>query len=166
MKIFILPAIVLCIDQLTKLWVKANYTLYVPTNIIGHYVRITFCENSGIAFGIQVGSFHILITFISYIITLLIIIHLYKEREKHILLTSSLGLILGGALGNMYDRTMMLIDPNNYSGVIDFIDIGLMQQRYRWYIFNIADSSITCGIIVYLIYSYLIENKKIHYNIK
>ena len=160
MRVFFIPAIVLLLDQVSKLWVKANFNPYVPANVISHYLRITLCENPGIAFGISVGSFHIYITILSYIITLGLIYYLYIEKNSHILISFSIAFILGGALGNIVDRTMMIVAPDKYGGVIDFIDIGLSLYSYRWYIFNIADSSVTVGIILYLIYSYWIEPKK------
>ena len=49
--------------------------------------------------------------------------------------------VIGGALGNSIDRLLVLIPSTDYRGVIDFIDIGI--NHYRWYIFNIADASIT-----------------------
>ena len=160
MKILSIPLIVLFLDQISKLWIKANYTAYVPHNVIGHYLRITFCENPGIAFGISVGSFHIYITLLSYIITVGLIYFLIVEKNNHIVYVLSIAFILGGALGNIIDRTMMIISPSNYGGVIDFIDVGLFAHSYRWYIFNVADSSVTIGIIFYLIYSYFIEQKQ------
>ena len=75
----------------------------------------------------------------------------------------SIAFILGGALGNIYDRTMMIISPSTYGGVVDFIDVGLFPYGYRWYIFNIADTSVTIGIILYLFYSYLIEKNTFQY---
>ena len=160
MKILSIPLIVLFLDQISKLWIKANYTAYVPHNVIGHYLRITFCENPGIAFGISVGSFHIYITLLSYIITVGLIYFLIVEKNNHIVYVLSIAFILGGALGNIVDRTMMIVSPSNYGGVIDFIDVGLFAHSYRWYIFNVADSSVTIGIIFYLIYSYFIEQKQ------
>ncbi len=159
MKIFSIPLIVLFLDQISKLWIKANYAAYVPHNVIGHYLRITFCENPGIAFGISVGSFHIYITILSYIITVGLIYYLILEKNNHIVYVMSIAFILGGALGNIVDRTMMIISPSSYGGVVDFIDVGLFAHSYRWYIFNVADSSVTIGIILYLIYSYFIEQK-------
>ena len=69
-----------------------------------------------------------------------------------------MSLILGGALGNVYDRVMMILNPENVNGVIDFIDVGL-NPSMRWYIFNIADSAITIGIILYLIHSFISEKE-------
>ena len=159
MKIYLIPLIILILDQVSKFWVKANFTPYVPVDIIGHYLRITFCENPGIAFGISVGSFHIYITILSYLITIGLIYYLFVERKNHILYVLSIAFILGGALGNIYDRTMMILSPSSYGGVVDFIDVGFFPYGYRWYIFNIADTSVTIGIILYLFYSYLYEKK-------
>ena len=55
----------------------------------------------------------------------------------------------------------MILDFENlyYPGVIDFIDIGFSQFGYRWYIFNLADTAITVGIIFYLLYAYFYEKK-------
>ena len=161
MRIFIIPLFILFFDQATKLWVKANFTPYAPINVLGHYLRITFCENPGMAFGISVGSFHIYITILSLIITIGLIYYLYKERKNNFIYVLSLAFILGGALGNLYDRSMMILYPSIYGGVVDFIDVGLFKYSYRWYIFNIADSAVTIGIILYMYYSYKIENKQI-----
>ena len=71
----------------------------------------------------------------------------------------SLSLILGGALGNLLDRAFTLFQIAGYKGVIDFIDIGLKNESaWRWYIFNIADMSVSIGICLYLLCSYLYSN--------
>ena len=158
LKLFFIPIIILCFDQWSKYWIKTNYELHIPTNILGDYLRITYCENPGIAFGIKVGPFHSLITLISIFIAFSIIYYIYIERNNHITLIIGLGLILGGALGNIVDRIYMYFDPLNYRGVVDFIDIGL-SNNLRWYVFNVADSAVTCGIILYLIYAYCFEKE-------
>mgnify|MGYP001371181506 CR=1 FL=1 len=63
-----------------------------------------------------------------------------------------LAFILGGAIGNCIDRILVFIPYFNYNGVIDFIDIGI--KNFRWYVFNIADASITCGVLFYLFILY------------
>ena len=73
--------------------------------------------------------------------------------NDNMLLKLSIAFILGGALGNVYDRILMFLDPINVGGVVDFIDVGI-NLSMRWYIFNIADSAITIGIILYLIHSF------------
>ena len=67
----------------------------------------------------------------------------------------SLALILGGAIGNIIDRLFVVFGLFNYSGVVDFISIGL-GEHYRFpYIFNIADASVTIGILVFIYYNYI-----------
>lgn len=145
-------------DQLSKSWVKSNLDQYEPVNIIGHYLRFTYCENPGMAFGIQLGNFVHILTFISVIFTFYIVYYLYKIMNDHVLIKLSIAFILGGALGNVYDRILMFLDPVNVGGVVDFIDVGISLSM-RWYIFNIADSAITIGIILYLIHSFSFEKE-------
>jgi len=59
---------------------------------------------------------------------------------------------------------MVLIPSSNYLGVIDFIDIGINQ--YRWYTFNLADASITIGLIIYLFQTYISKNNSFEKNNK
>lgn len=158
MVIFLLPILVFILDQWSKFWVKTNLEQYEPLNVIGHYVRFTYCENSGMAFGIQLGNYVHLLTVISILFTFYIIYYLYINLESEWLVKLSIAFILGGALGNIYDRVFMFLDPENVGGVVDFIDVGLSLTT-RWYIFNIADSAITVGIILYFIHSIFFENK-------
>jgi signal peptidase II len=108
-------------------------------------------KNPGIAFGIPVGEFSIMVVFLSIIATLFIAYLHWQERNNHPLISIGLGLILGGAIGNLIDRSSIFF-VQNYEGVIDFIDIG--SSSFRWYTFNIADSAVTIGIIFYLMHSF------------
>ena len=71
---------------------------------------------------------------------------------------NSLGLILGGAVGNLIDRSYIFFS-GTYNGVVDFIDVGV--GEFRWYIFNIADTAVTVGVILYLLHSLFIVNPEI-----
>ena len=156
MMIFSIPILVFILDQWSKYWVKTNLNPSPPFNVIGHYVRFTYCENPGMAFGIQLGGYVHLLTIISICFTFYIIYYLYTIKDNDWMMKFSIAFILGGALGNIYDRIFMFLDPENVGGVIDFIDVGL-NLTMRWYIFNVADSAITVGITLYLIYSYFFE---------
>lgn len=152
MNIFFIPIIVALIDQLTKLYIKFNFRLYEKYEIFGNFVRIFYIENSGIAFGIDTSSIHFFITVLTIIAILvlaryLLILHREKSDEK-----KSISLILGGAIGNCVDRVLVFFPDFGYTGVIDFIDIGFGSMR--WYIFNVADMSITFGVIYYLFLLY------------
>jgi signal peptidase II len=105
----------------------------------------------------------VLVTIISIAIALYLAFLLYNSKKFVYIEKLSLSLILGGAIGNLIDRILIYIPNSTYAGVIDFIDIGIVD--HRWYIFNIADSAITVGIIFYLVYSTFFEDKQIISNV-
>ena len=159
MRVFIPSFIVVILDQLTKIWVKNNFSLFESRNIIGDFLRFSYVENPGIAFGIRLGNLKVLVTVISIAIATYLAFLLYNSKHLEYLEKFSLSLILGGAVGNLIDRILIYVPNSTYNGVIDFIDVGV--SGHRWYIFNIADSAVTMGIIIYLFYSTFIENKQI-----
>ena len=159
MRVFIPSFIVVILDQLTKIWVKNNFSLFESRNIIGDFLRFSYVENPGIAFGIRLGNLKVLVTVISIAIATYLAFLLYNSKQSVYLEKLSLSLILGGAVGNLIDRILIYVPNSTYNGVIDFIDVGV--SGHRWYIFNIADSAVTMGIIIYLFYSTFIENKQI-----
>ena len=159
MRVFIPSFIVVILDQLTKIWVKNNFSLFESRNIIGDFLRFSYVENPGIAFGIRIGNLTVLVTLISIAIATYLVFLLYNSKQLEYLEKLSLSLILGGAVGNLIDRILIYVPNSTYNGVIDFIDVGV--SGHRWYIFNIADSAVTMGIIIYLFYSTFIENKQI-----
>ena len=164
MRVFIPSLVVVVIDQLSKLWIKNNYTLFESRNIIGEFLRFSYVENPGIAFGIRLGDLKVLVTIVSIGIALYLAYLLYNSKQFVYVEKLSLSLILGGAIGNLIDRILMYIPKSTYAGVVDFIDIGIVD--HRWYIFNIADSAVTVGIALYLIYSTFFEDKQIISDVK
>jgi signal peptidase II len=159
LRVYIPSLIVVILDQLTKIWVKNNFSLFESRNIIGDFLRFSYVENPGIAFGIRIGNLKVLVTIISIAIATYLAFLLYNSKHLEYLEKFSLSLILGGAVGNLIDRILIYVPNSTYNGVIDFIDVGV--SGHRWYIFNIADSAVTMGIIIYLFYSTFIENKQI-----
>ena len=159
MRVFIPSFVVVVLDQLSKIWIKNNFALFESRNIIGDLLRFSYVENPGIAFGIRVGNLKVVVTIISIAIASYLAFILYNSKQFVYAEKLSLSLILGGAIGNLIDRILIYIPNSTYTGVIDFIDVGI--GAYRWYIFNIADSAVTVGISLYLIYSIFFENKRI-----
>jgi len=159
LKYYYLITSIVFLDQFTKVlvkrfWINNNYSFH-NIKIIGDYLRLTFIENPGIAFGIDTSDYHLLITICT--ITAVIILFYYvfrlsRSNESEILPFS---FILGGAIGNAIDRFLVLFPQTNYNGVIDFIDIGVM--NFRWYIFNFADISISIGLFI-LVYQTIIRH--------
>ena len=141
---------VVLLDQLSKIWIKNNFSLWESREILGSFIKFSHVKNPGLAFGIPIGDWGILITILSFVATLFIIYIHWKERFNHPLIVSGLSLILGGAIGNLIDRSAILF-AERYEGVVDFIDVGIGSMR--WYTFNIADSAVTIGILLYFLHT-------------
>jgi len=130
--------VVLVLDQLTKAWVIAQLpegSWWSPLpGQAWRVLRFTHTTNSGAAFGIfpNQGSFFMLV---AVIVVIAILIYYRNLPAGNWLMRLSLGLQLGGAVGNLIDRV-------RYGYVIDFIDIGF------WPIFNLADASIVIGVVL------------------
>ena len=157
MQSFILIVFIVFSDQLSKILIKLNLVKYEKVDILGNFLKFTYIENQGIAFGIDTGDFHIYITVLTIIAILVLSyyhINIASERKYEGL---SLSLIIGGAIGNAIDRILVLIPSSGYNGVVDFIDIGI--DDFRWYVFNVADTSITIGAILYILAQYKYNKK-------
>lgn len=141
--------LIVVLDQLSKSIVHSSMNLYDSFAVIPYLLNFTYIRNEGIAFGINFTGgkvffiiFPILITF--YLISLL----KNKEFEDNPS-QIALYLIIGGAIGNILDRIF-----RGY--VVDFIDFHI--NGNHWYVFNIADSAVTIGLL-FLLYSSIIIKK-------
>ncbi len=142
MRALVYAAFVVLLDQVTKYLVRQHLELHATVRVLGNFFRLTYVENSGIVFGIRVGSAQPLITGLSIIAAVLILYYFFRERENHVLIRLSLALVLGGAIGNLIDRIL-------FGRVTDFLDFGI--GTYRFFVFNAADSAVTIGVILFLI---------------
>ncbi len=174
MKVIYISLSVFIIDQLSKLAVKGisipflniewNGMFYGESiEIIGTFLRITFVENPGMAFGFEVGVIQkLFLSIFTLIAAIAIFYYLYKSKDGSLALRIGLALILGGALGNLVDRMFygIIFDyaPLFYGKVVDFIqvefwDFTLFGHTYEtWPIFNVADSAVSVGVAVILIF--------------
>ena len=143
MLIAFIPLFLFFIDQITKQLVKSSYIPYSSTPLLGDFLKLTHVQNPGIIFGLEIGFPYFLITFLTLCAVCYLIFLIINASSKYRL---AYLFILGGALGNLYDR--LLVTFGLQHGVIDFIDIGI--NGYRWYIFNFADIFISCGAIIIL----------------
>ena len=141
---------VILADQLSKNWITKNFSLWESREILGSFIKFSYVKNPGLAFGLSIGEYGVVVTILSFVATLFIAYFHWQERFNHPLIKTGLALILGGAIGNLIDRSSIFF-TNNYEGVVDFIDVGIGASR--WYTFNIADSAVTVGIILYLLYA-------------
>ena len=144
--IFSVTGFVLLLDQSTKWLVKKNMDIFQSTPVIGgDFFRFTYIENDGIAFGIPFGG-RVFLTVFTIAAALFLIYYIFRMRDSSIVPKLGLAMILGGALGNLTDRFFR-------GQVIDFLDFDFPDFIIeRWPVFNIADSSVTIGITLLLIY--------------
>jgi len=142
---FFAAALVFAIDRFTKIAALKFLDLGESVKAIPGVLRITLVLNDGAAFGIFKGKAVFFVS-ISIAVIIAIVAYLLKSRPLDRAVSVGLGLILGGALGNLADRVVL-------GRVVDFIDLGV------WPVFNIADSCITIGAAV-LVFSMLLKNQK------
>ncbi len=165
---------VIFVDQFSKFYIKGINIPFLnisfegmyygeSISVIGNFFKITFIENPGMAFGFNPGSdFKLWISVFSLIASIGLIVYLYIVRNKSLSLRIALAMILGGAVGNLIDRTFYGIiykyAPAFYGKVVDFFDFdffnfAIFGRSYdRWPIFNIADASVTVGVIILILF--------------
>ena len=150
MRVLFFSAIIVIVDQISKSIIKNSMHLYESIPAIPGFFHLTYVLNKGMAFGIDLPIGIGIFSFLSIIISCFLVFILWRERENILLVRIALALILGGAIGNLIDRIL-------FSEVVDFLDF--MIGDYHWYIFNIADSAVTVGIILMLWHSVFIKDK-------
>ena len=128
---------VMIVDQLTKAWLVANVSAGEVVNVIGDYVRLIFTQNSGALFGMFAQN--AVIFGIASLAVVGLIIGYHAKSGRSLYLSIALGLLLGGALGNLLDRLRL-------GYVVDFVDIGI--GGIRFYTFNMADAAISTAIVM------------------
>ncbi len=143
-----LSVFVLILDQISKLWIDANMSLYESIPVIPGF-SITYAHNYGAAFSFlsDAGGWQRwFFAALAGTISIGILIWIKQLQKTEMLSAISLSLILGGAIGNLIDRIA-------YGHVIDFLDV--YYQTHHWPIFNIADSAITVGAVFMLYESFM-----------
>ncbi len=141
-------------DIITKMLIVANVNYAEKIDYLGGFLRITLVYNRGGVFGIAQGYKNVFLV-ISIVVLIGIIAYYIYEKNKSMLFTVSMSLIVSGAIGNIIDR----IIPGR-PGVVDFISVGF--GTHRWPAFNIADSAIVVGafFLVYTFYKEEVKGKK------
>lgn len=136
----LLPAVAivtLVIDQISKWVVMTNFRpgeSWNPVAALDRWVSLTYVTNTGAAFGLF-PDFGGVFMIIAVVVIVVIIVYYRQLPSDHWLIQVSLGLQLGGALGNLLNRLL-------YGHVIDFIDFKV------WPVFNVADSSVFVGVVI------------------
>lgn len=157
MRSFIVVLLVAVLDQATKIWIVQHFDLYETREIVPGFFNLTYLTNNGAAFSMLAGQpalwrqlFFICATIIAMFI--IVIAHRSYSRESN-WYSVALSLIAGGAIGNLIDRVRL-------SYVIDFLDVYVGTSH--WPAFNIADSAITVGVILFIVTNVILERAKKH----
>ena len=174
MRVLIISIVIVVIDQVSKLLVKGFNIPFAgikwhgmdygeSINVIGELFKFTYVENPGMAFGINVDGYaKFFLSLFSLIASVAIIIYIYKHRNQKFLFRAALALILGGAIGNLIDRFFygVIFDyaPLLYGRVVDFLHFDALgftifgKTFDSFPIFNVADSAVTIGVAILLIF--------------
>lgn len=133
-------AIVVVLDVITKYLAELELGRGEMVRVVGDWVRLHLVYNRGAAFGLSLGAYS---RWIFLVIAVVAVVILYRmsatapvgDRFRQL----ALGLVAGGAFGNLIDRI------RSHRGVVDFLDVGI--GTLRWPTFNVADIAVSCGAI-------------------
>jgi signal peptidase II len=172
LRVLYVTACIVFLDQATKLLVK-GFTLPIfnfyhqgmqlgqSIPVIGDFFRLTFVENPGMAFGIDIGG-RLFLALFSLAASIGIFYYIYRLRAEPLIVRLTLAMILGGAIGNLIDRIFYGVifgeGPLFYGKVVDFLDMDffhinfLLLHMNRFAIFNVADASVSIGIVLMLLF--------------
>ena len=144
-KLVVISSLIVFVDQLTKYFILRHLLLGQTVPAIPRFFNITHVQNPGGAFGflanLSPGMRTLIFLFISSLAVGLIFYFYMKTPRSQAWLAAGFALIFGGAIGNLIDRV-------RFGVVIDFLDLYI--HKYHWPAFNIADSAISAGIIIFL----------------
>jgi len=171
-RVLLLSFVIVLCDQITKLLVKGvdipalgiawqGMPYGASRQILGDFFRLTYVENPGMAFSIDLGAKPVFAMF-SLLASVAIIVYLYSARRSPLGFRVALAMILGGAIGNFIDRMFYGIwfysEPLFYGRVVDFFDVDFFDvhllgyQLTRWPVFNVADACVTVGVVLLLLF--------------
>lgn len=142
-----LSALIIIFDQLTKYWALTSLPEYVPVPVMPG-LNWTLVYNLGGAFSLfsDAGGWQLAFFLtLASIISIVLLIWLWREPKQNWLPRLPIAMILGGAVGNVIDRIRI-------GKVVDFIDVYISQSIPHWPTFNVADSAITVGVVMLVWY--------------
>ena len=147
-----LTLLIFLIDRISKIYViNLNKNFSGSEIFSSKFLNIYLIWNEGIAFGLFSSNENNIYNILTLLIIFMIIIIFYMITKSQGLQKYSLLMILGGALGNVFDRIL-------YKSVPDFIDFHI--NEFHWFIFNVADIFITLGVICMILTELIASNKK------
>jgi signal peptidase II len=140
-RLFVIAAVVIVVlDLITKVIAEATLLRTPGVSVIGDWLQLRLVYNPGAAFGLHVGPYSRWIFFVVALVAVVVLARMSRtsaatDRFRQL----ALGLVAGGAAGNLIDRV------RSSRGVVDFLDVGI--GALRWPTFNVADIAVSCGAI-------------------
>ena len=150
MRVLFVSAILVLADQVSKAIVVRTMSLYESVPVIENFFHFTYITNDGMAFGIDFPFGYFIFSLVSALLTIFLFWYLWSVRNDSLVIRLGLAMIIAGAVGNLIDRLML-------GEVIDFLDF--MVGNFHWYVFNLADSYVTVGMVLILTDSIFLEKK-------
>ena len=132
--------ILFIVDIISKVLIENNLELYESIDIIKGFFSITYAQNTGAAWSIMEGK--MIFFYIITIIGLVFMYYLYKNAKDNNIEKYAVLMMIGGTLGNLYDRVL-------YQYVRDFLDFIIF--GYDFPVFNFADTFLCCGVFIYIV---------------
>ena len=151
MRILFVSVLLVFADQISKILIRINMSLYESIPVITNFFNLTYVTNDGMAFGINFPFGIYIFSTISLFFTIFLFWYLWTIKDSGIVIRTGVALIIAGAIGNLIDRIFL-------GSVVDFLDF--MVGSYHWYVFNFADSYVTVGMGFILYDSFFLEPKK------
>ena len=136
------------LDRFSKIEILSNFS--DNTFFVNNYINLDLIWNTGIGFGLLSSDSSIIYNVVTTIIFFVILLLFYLAAVSRKLDNMIFSVIIGGAIGNLYDRL-------SYNAVPDFID--LHYRNLHWFTFNLADIFITFGIIVFFAKDFFVKSK-------
>lgn len=149
--VFMTAALCIGVDQLTKYLAEYALAPDGSVDVIGGILRFTYVENRGAAFGSLTDHRWVFLV-LSTVLILAMIGYTVWKRPKGWLICLSLGMIIGGGIGNMIDRVAL-------GYVVDFIDFCAFPSLWKW-VFNGADAFVCVGTALLMVWILLTDSKK------
>ena len=157
----LIAAVLVVLDQVTKVLVKTSMMLGESHPMIGSIVNLPFVENPGMSFGISWGDGKLILTLLTIVIAGVLVWYLRQIANGHWAPRLAVTLILAGAVGNLIDRALYGVifgdAPLFYGRVVDFIQVDIPDITWlgdvhtHFPVFNIADSCVTVGVLLLLL---------------
>ena len=149
---------IIALDQGSKLYIMNTMSLYDSKVIIGGFFNLTYLHNTGAAFGLLAdvqGAWKQWFFVAIVVVALYVILQLFKQYglKTSFMFTQGLGLIGGGAIGNVIDRL-------RYGAVVDFLDFYIGSRHYP--AFNVADSAICVGVGLFIYATIFLDDKEVN----